>query len=74
MIEVIQNFFLTKPQPVIKIFFPFRHIFGFLVCFSFFESVRLFYKMILTQRGEEETDNTACNPKVTFEQGEKTFI
>ena len=59
MIEVIQNFFLTKPQPVIKIFFPFRHIFGFLVCFSFFESVRLFYKMIVTQRGEEETDNTA---------------
>lgn len=34
-------------------------IFGFLVCFSFFESVRLFYKMIVTQRGEEETDNTA---------------
>ncbi|XP_027037177.1 uncharacterized protein LOC113665653 [Pocillopora damicornis] len=34
-------------------------IFGFLVCFSFFESIRLFYKMIVTQRGEEETDNTA---------------
>ncbi|CAH3041685.1 unnamed protein product [Pocillopora meandrina] len=34
-------------------------IFGFLVCFSFFESVRLFYKMIVTQRGEEETEDTA---------------
>ena len=52
-------FLLTKPQRVITIFFLFRQIFGFLVCFSFFESIRLFYKMIVTQRGEEETDNTA---------------
>ena len=52
-------FLLTKPQRVITIFFLLRQIFGFLVCFSFFESVRLFYKMIVTQRGEEETDNTA---------------
>lgn len=34
-------------------------IFGFLACFSFFETVRLFFKMIVTQRGEEATDNTA---------------
>ena len=39
MIEEIQNFFLTKPQPVIKIFFPFRHI---LVFWSAFLSLKAF--------------------------------
>ncbi|PFX33097.1 hypothetical protein AWC38_SpisGene2045 [Stylophora pistillata] len=34
-------------------------IFGFLACFSFFETVRLFFKMIVTQRGEEAPDNSA---------------
>ena len=68
------NFFSHKTPTCNKDFVLFSTYFWFSGLFSFFESVRLFYKMILTQRGEEETDNTACNPKVTFEQGKKTFI